>query len=191
MIKSFQPRRLLLLAMITHGMCCSAQVVIPRYESTTNSLLSSLASPLRQMLDAVNQEVTLARSLFADTNRVFDHEVVARALHHDRQPILVSFKSISFLFSYPSSNSVAPSYCEAGLVDDLLSSNQVVIRKASASTNEIPTSYVRVFAPRQHNPTADVDLILGVAPLANPEDLQYVRQSFRFVYRDGWREVAK
>jgi len=150
---------------------------VPKYAGKKSSLVPT----------KVQQEVHLARSLFAETNRIFDEKVYSLVRKDCQPPAIISFQLVSFVFSYPSTPGWAPSTCDTGQPDQLLCTAEGVSR-SSNSTNEIPLNYVRIVDPQKRDITADLDLLLGVAPLNKPKEVRYFRRSLRFVYQDGWIE---
>jgi hypothetical protein len=100
--------------------------------------------------------------------------------------MIVSFLLITFIFSSPSTNDPVYSFCEMGRPDELICTGVSVSRRPG-STNEIPLIRVSTVDPRKKDVTADLDLLIGVASLNKPQDIRYLRRSFSFVYRDGWR----
>jgi hypothetical protein len=62
------------------------------------------------------------------------------------------------------------------------------ISRRPGSTNEIPLIRVSTVDRHRKELTADLDLLVGVTPVAAPQDARYFRRSFRFVYRDGCKE---
>lgn len=152
-----------------------SQMRVPKYASKNSSLYPA----------SVQQEVHLARSLFAETNRIFDKKVFSLVRKDCQLPAIISFQLVSFVFSYPSTNGW-PSGCEGGQPDQLLCTAEGVSR--SSSTNEVPLNYVRIVNPHKKDITADLDLLLGVAPLNKPKEVRYFRRSLRFIYQDGWIE---
>ena len=79
------------------------------------------------------------------------------------------------------------SFCEMGRPDDLVWTGKRLSRRPGG-TNEIPLIRVSTVDRHKKEVTADLDLLLGVAPLSDPQDVRYFRRSFRFNYQDGWRE---
>lgn len=56
------------------------------------------------------------------------------------------------------------------------------------SVDQIPANYIYVVDPHVKNVIAEIDLLLGVAPLEKPQDATYFRRTFRFIYKNGWKE---
>jgi hypothetical protein len=155
----------------------SAQILVPKFTASANSLLPT----------SMQQETHLVDSLLAEPNKSFD-EAVYRAVRADvRPPAIISFHLVTFVFSYQTTNDYAGSFCEMGAADELICTGKSVSRRSS-STNEIPVNYVRIVDRQKREVTADLDLLVGVAPLKDPNDVHYLRRSFHFVYRDGWKE---
>jgi hypothetical protein len=157
----------------------SPPIQVPKYTGT-NTIFDGFYSN-----DFV-QQVDLPVALFQHTNTLFDTEIYESVRKTVKEPAVVSFFLITFIFSSPSTNDPVYSFSEMGNPDELIWSGKVVSRRPG-STNQIPL--IRVSTVDRHGKelTADLDLLLGVAPLNNPKDVEYVRRSFHFVYRDGWK----
>ena len=165
--------------LILGGLIASApaQILVPKFNASTNSLYP----PTTQ------QEVHLVRSLLVETNSSFEH-VLCRSVAADIKPAAVlSFHLLSFTFSYPSTNGCMPSQCEMAQPEELIWTAGGVSHRGGADS-EVPLNYVRIVDPRKKVITAELDLLVGTAPLSEPQSVRYCRRSFRFVYRDGWIE---
>jgi hypothetical protein len=159
----------------------ASTILVPKYTSDTNGLFSGKFS------ENWHQEAHLPVALFQQTNRSFDLKLSESVRTITKSPIIVSFLLVTFIFSSPNTNDPVYSFCEMGTPNDLVCSGKSVSRR-QGSANDIPL--IRVSTVDRHNKelSADLDLLLGVAPVDKPQDIQHVRRSFRFVYRDGWRE---
>jgi len=135
---------------------------------------------------AFNREVDFMRSLLEETNRNFDEKVYSSVRTNVSGPIVISYSLVSFVFHYPAGVAHAGSATEMGQPDELVCTKQSILRRAT--TNEIPANYIRILDTHRKDVSAELDLLLGVAPLGKPEDVKYLRRCFRYVYRDGWKE---
>jgi hypothetical protein len=133
------------------------------------------------------QEVNLPIALFQETNTTFDMKVCESLGTTIKPPMVVSFLLVTFIFSSPNTNDPVYSFCEMGLPDELVWTGKSVSRRPG-STNEIPLIRVSTVDRHKKDVTADLELLVGVAPLNDLHDVRYFRRSFRFVYRDGWQE---
>ena len=158
----------------------SPPILVPTFGTGTNGPLSRL------FFEYLPQEVNLPVALFQETNTTFDMKVCESVRTTIKPPMIVSFLLVTFIFSSPSTNDPVYSFCEMGRPDELICTGVSVSRKPG-STNEIPLIRVSTVDPHKKDVTADLDLLIGVAPLNKPQDIRYLRRSFRFVYRDGWR----
>jgi hypothetical protein len=158
----------------------SSPILVPSFNTDTNGPLSGLFS------EYLPQEVNLPVALFQETNTTFDIKVCESVGATTKRPMLISFLLVTFIFSSPSTNDPVYSFCEMGCLDELISNGGSVSRRPG-STNEIPLIRVSTVDPNKKDLTADLDLLIGVAPLDKPQKVQYLRRSFRFLYRDGWR----
>jgi len=158
----------------------SSPILVPKLGKGTNDLLS------RSFFEYLPQEVNLPVALFQETNTTFDMMVCESVRKTVKPPMTVSFLLITFIFSSPSTNDPVYSFCEMGHPDELIYTGGIISRRPGP-TNEIPLIRVSTVDTRKKGVTADLDLVVGVSPLAKPQDIQYLRRSFRFVYRDGWR----
>jgi hypothetical protein len=160
----------------------SPQILVPEFPPETNGLFSG-------WLPFVNlpQEVNLPVALFQETNLTFDTKIYESVRKTTKAPVVLSFLLITFIFSSPSTNDPVYSFCEMGQPDELVCTGTNVYRRPG-STNEIPLIRVSTVDRHKKEVTADLDLLIGIAPLENPQDVRYFRRSFRFVFRHGWRE---
>jgi hypothetical protein len=154
-----------------------SQILVPNYHPSTNSLLSA----------GIQQEAHLAVSLFAETNKTFDERVYQSVRSEAKPPLVISFHLISFVFFHPTTNDYVGSHSELGQPDELLCTGETISHR-KGSSNDIPLNYVRVVDRRRKEVAAELELLVGVASLKSPQDVRYFRRSFRFVYRDGWKE---
>jgi hypothetical protein len=122
-----------------------------------------------------------------ETNKAFDEMVYKSVRASIKPPAIISYHLVTFVFSYPTTNDYVGSSCEMGRPDELICTSESVSRRID-STNEIALNYVRIVDPHRKQVTADLDLLIGGAPLSDPRDVQYFRRSFRFLYGGGWRE---
>jgi hypothetical protein len=135
--------------------------------------------------ESVRREVDLIQSLFVLTNSSFDKKVCASLGLQDKHE--VTFHQVSFIFSYPRTNDMAPSACELGSPDALRFMDGKVVRVASQPEGT-PLTYVRVVDSGKTNITAEVDALVAVSSMASPRVVRYHRRSFHFVYADGWKD---
>ena len=159
----------------------SSQVLVPKVASDTNALFSGAFSGY------LPQEVNLPVALFQETNTTFDMKVCESVRATIKPPMVVSFHLVTFIFSSPNTNDPVYSFCEMGRPDDLVCIGRSVSRRPG-STNEVPLIRVSTVDRHKKDVTAELDLLISVAPLDAPQDIRYFRRSFRFVYRDGWKE---
>ncbi|HYG36022.1 MAG TPA: hypothetical protein VEC99_14625 [Clostridia bacterium] len=155
----------------------SPRIVVPKWTADTNGFFS----------ETMQQESHLPVALFHCTNAPFEHRLYESVSGNAKPPVIISFHLVSFVFSSPNTNDLVFSSCEMGSPDELVCNGKSVSRRPG-STNEIPLIRVSTVDRRKNQLTADLDLLLGVAPLSDPQDKQYFRRSFRFVYADGWKE---
>jgi hypothetical protein len=155
----------------------SAQITIPKLSPNDQSILP----------EGIRQEWHLAVSLFSVTNQSFDTAVFKSVRSIVKPPFVTTFEQISFVFSYPTNNEFVVSHCEMGLPVSLLCSGESVTRTNMSRTNEIPLNYVRIVDPHKKTLTAELDLLIRLESVGRPEDVQFVRRSFQFANRDGWK----
>jgi hypothetical protein len=160
----------------------SPPILVPELPPVTNGLVS--AGPPQGYLP---QEVNLPVSLFQETNRTFDTKICESVRKTTKPPVVISFPLITFFFSSPDTNDPVYSFCEMDQPDELVCTGTNVFRRPGP-TNLIPVIRTSTVNTRKKEVTADLDLLIGVAPLNKPQDIQYFRRSFRFVFRHGWRE---
>jgi len=157
--------------------------------SVFSQTVATNASSFSELPFAVtlNREVDLMRSLFAETNTSFDEKVLQSVEKDAKRPVVISYQLISFIFYYPTGVVyLTSSSTEMDQPDELVCTMAGVTRKAT--TNEISANCVRLMDSQRATVGADLDLLLGVAPLERPQDTRYVRRTFRFVYKNGWTE---
>jgi hypothetical protein len=135
----------------------------------------------------IQQELDLPVALFQKTNTSFDEKVYESVRRAIKPPAIISFHMITFVFSSPSTNDLVFSFCEMGQPDELICTGKSVSRRPG-STNEVPLNRIRTVDRHKKDVAADLDVLVGVAPPNDPQDVRYFRRSFRFVYRDGWKE---
>ncbi|MEQ1934874.1 MAG: hypothetical protein ABL962_13525 [Fimbriimonadaceae bacterium] len=155
----------------------SSLIVVSKFTPNTNGLFSA----------NLQQEFHLPVALFQETNTSFDTKVYESVRTDVKPPMIVSILLVTFIFSSPNTNDPVYSFCEMGTPDELICTGTNVSRRLG-STNEIPLIRVSTVNRHKKEVTADLDLLLGVAPLNDPKDIRYLRRSFRFIYRDGWKE---
>jgi hypothetical protein len=156
------------------------EIAVPKFAVRTNSLYPA----------STQREVHLIRSLFVETNKAFDEKVVKSFEADAKPPAIVTFHLVSFVFSYPTTNDYVGSASEIGRPNELIWTTEGIARREGA-TNKIhwiPLNYVRIVDDQRKVVTAELDMLIGVAPLKNPEEVRYFRRSFRFVHGDVWRE---
>lgn len=134
----------------------------------------------------LNREVDFMRSLLEEPNRDFDQKVYASVGTNGTGPIVISYSLVSFVFHYPAGVPHAASATEMVQPDQLVCTKEGVKRREIK--DEIPANYVRISDSQTKVIGAELDLVLSVAPLGKPENTKCVRRSFRFVYRNGWKE---
>lgn len=159
----------------------ASKILVSRYTPETNGLLSGIS------LGDLPQISHLPVALFMETNTTFDAKVYESVRTTVKPPIVVSFLLVTFIFSSPNTNTPVYSFCEMGQPQELLCTGTNISRRPG-STNEIPLIRVSTVDRNKKDLTADLDLLVGVAPAADPQDVRYFRRSLRFVYRDGWKE---
>ena len=135
---------------------------------------------------AANREVDFMRSLLEETNRDFDQKVYGSVRTNTSGPIVISYSLVSFVFHYPAGIAHAPSATEMVQPNQLVCTKEGITRQDTK--DEIPGNYVRISDSNSKEVTAELDLLLSVAPLGKPEELKPLRRSFRFVYRNGWKD---
>jgi hypothetical protein len=172
---------LAIVAVIVSSAIAGSTILVPKYTPGTNGLLSGPCS------ENLAQESHLPVALFQEANTTFDLKLCESVRTAVKPPITVSFLLVTFVFSSPSTNDPVYSFCEMGQPHQLLCTGTNVLRRPGA-TNEIPLIRVSTVDRHIKDLTADLDVLVGVAPAADPKDARYVRRSFRFVYRNGWRE---
>jgi hypothetical protein len=136
--------------------------------------------------ETVLRELDLIRPLFADTNMIFDAEVCKSVKALSKEPAVVTYQLVSFVFHYPTTNGSGGSTTELWSTDELICAKEGISRRAT--TNQIPANYVRVLDTQRKQVSCDLDLLLGVAPLQGPQEVKCFRRTFRFTYQNGWRE---
>ncbi len=159
----------------------SSPILVPKFTPSTNGPVSGLLS------ENLQQEIHLPVALFQETNASFDLKVCQSVRRAAKPPMVISFLLVTFIFSSPNTNDPVYSFCEMGRPDELICTGRSVSRRPG-STNEIPLIRVSTVDRHKKELSADLDLLIGVAPMDHPQDIQYFRRSFRFVYRDGWKE---
>lgn len=155
-----------------------SQIAIPKFRAASDALIPP----------STQQEVHLVRSLFVETNSAFDERVCESVRSIIKPPLTLSYQLISFVFTYPTTNGWVPSQTELGHPDGLLYTGDKILH-ASDFTNEIPLNYVRVVDSDQKEILAELEVLVRIAPLKDPGLVRTVRRSFRFVYRDTWKEI--
>jgi hypothetical protein len=133
-----------------------------------------------------NREVDFMRSLLHEPNKDFDQKLYASVGTNSEGPIIISYRLVSFVFFYPPGIAHAPSATEMVRPDQLLCTEGTVKRRAAK--DEIPANYVRISDSQRKVVGAELDLVLSVASLDKPGESKCLRRSFRFVYRNGWKE---
>ena len=137
--------------------------------------------------EASNREVELATSLLEDTNKNFDQKLYRSLITNDSSSVVITFHMASFVFYYPTGVAFLPeSGTDMANPDELVCTKDGISRRAT--TNQVPGSVVRLLDTRKKNVEAEFDLLLGVAPLQRSQDVRYFRRTFRYVYKDGWKE---
>jgi hypothetical protein len=159
----------------------SPEIRIPSFIQTADSGLSLIPK-------STSEEMDLARSLFVETNGGFDARLCKSVGTALKSPALVSFRMINFIFFYSRTNDYLVPVCEMSDPDELICMPRKFSRK-NVFTNEVPVNYIRLVDPRAREVTADLELLVSVAPLGNPKEVAYFRRSFRFAYRKGWIEI--
>lgn len=153
------------------------------------SKMPTLASP------EANREMALVRGLLVKPNSVtitnFDKQI-CRSLHlRHGKPMVVSMCLITFTFYHPRTNADIPSCyganTEPGDPDELVCNHGTICR-TNLISNEVPVNYVQLVDTSKRQDEADVDLLLGVAPLQDLQDMRYFKRSFRFVWNGDWKE---
>lgn len=162
----------------------SSQILAPELPSDTNGPVSGWPG-----IGDLPQEVNLPVALFQETNVIFDTEIYQSVRKTIKPPVVISFLLVTFIFSSPNTNNPVYSFCEMGRPDELICTGTNVFRRPG-STNEIPLIRVSTVDRHKKELTADLDLVIGVAPTDNPQDIRYLRRSFRFVFEHGWKERA-
>lgn len=147
---------------------------------------------------SILRELQLMRPLMVETNQSFDEAICKSIRTNSTQTLVVSYQEISFVFHYPTTNHldapssskidnlVVPSSSEIGHPYQLLC-KQTGVSRVTLYTNDVPLNYIRLYDPSQKQISAELDLLLGVSSLENPQDIRYVRRSFHFTYKDGWK----
>jgi len=156
-------------------------ILVPKYTPETNALLPGPWS------ENLAQESHLPVALFQETNSTFDLKLYESVRTDVKPPVIVSFVLVTFVFSSPNTKDPVYSFCEMGQPQELICTGTTVSRRPG-TTNEIPLIRVSTVDRHKKDLTADLDLLICVAPVKDPKDTQYVRRSFRFVYRNGWEE---
>ena len=156
----------------------SSQITVPKFAATNNWLLSA----------STQQEVHLVRSLFVETNKAFDEQICESVRSIMKPPITISYQLISFVFIYPTTNGWMASHTELGQPDGLLCTSGGISHTRDF-TNDIPLNYVRVVDSDKKEIIAELEVLVSVAPLKDPRAARTMRRSFRFAYRDAWKEL--
>lgn len=159
----------------------ATKILVPKYTPETNGFFSGIP------IGDLPQITHLPVALFMETNATFDTKVYESVRTTAKPPFAVSFRLVTFVFSSPNTNTPVGSTSEMAEPDELFCTGTNVVRRPGP-TSEIPLIRVLTVDRRKKELTADLDLLLGVAPVAAPQDVRYVRRSLRFVYRDGWKE---
>ena len=163
----------------------SSEILVPKFIPGTNGFyFSETNGPLSGNLP---QEIHLPVALFQETNMGFDRRLYESVRKTIKPPMIISFLLVTFIFSSPNTNDPVYSFSEMGQPDELICTGKSVSRRPG-STNQVPLIRVSTVDRRKKDLAADLDLLIGVAPLDDPKDVRYLRRAFHFVYRDGWKE---
>ena len=161
-------------------------LTVPPMVFSQSSKTNASIFPELAWAETYNREVDLIHSLLNETNGTFDQNAFRSLRTNANSPTIISFHSVSFTFYYPTGLVFAGSSTEMAKPDELLCTSGGISRRAA--TNEIPANYVRVRDTHRKRVEAELDLLLGIAPLQQPKDIRYSRRSFRFVYEKGWKQ---
>jgi hypothetical protein len=172
---------LAIVATTASSVIAGSTILVPNYTPETNGIPAGLFS------EHLAQESHLPVALFQETNSTFDLKLYESVRTTVKPPVIVSFLLVTFVFSSPNTNDPVYSFCEMDQPHELVCTDTNVSRRPG-STNEIPLIRVSTVDRHKKDLTADLDLLIGVAPTEDPKDIRYVRRSFRFVYRNGWKE---
>ena len=137
------------------------------------------------------REEDLRQKLFVETNKFgisrFDEMVCQSVRADSRHAVIISYQLISFTFYHPTTNDFVVSFAEMADVYELLRQRGKISR-TDLRTNEIPWNFVRVVDPTRRYLAAELHLLLEISTLENPSTTRYVRRSFRFVDKNGWKD---
>jgi hypothetical protein len=151
---------------------------------------ASFTNYLQSIIPSINQKADLGALLHFNTDEDvtcdFDEQVCKSLPANSTSPRIISCKEISCVFHYRTTNECIPSYQEMGGSYNLIYRDGKITR--TNSVDEIPGNYIYVVDPHVKNVIVEIDLLLGVAPLEKPQDVMYFRRTFRFVYKNGWKE---
>jgi len=150
------------IAMGTSPATAASKIAVSKYTPGTNGLLSGIS------IGDLPQISHLPVALFQETNTTFDTRIYESVRTTAKAPIVVSYLLVTFIFSSPNTNTGVYSFSEMGQPDELLCTATNVCRR-QGSTNEIPLIRVSTVNRNKKDLTADLDLLVGVAPAADPQ----------------------
>ena len=114
----------------------------------------------------------------------FDKQVCKSLGIHSRSPMMISCKELSCVFFSSETNQWFGSQQEMGGSLDLIYHDGQIIR--TNTDEQVPDDTILLFDPNVKELTVEINLLLSVAPVGRPQDVKYVRRSFRFVHRNRW-----
>lgn len=118
----------------------------------------------------------------------FDAQICRSLNIKSKSPVIITFQEVSFIFHYPTAKARIKSSQEMSSWWDLIYRDGEITRTNSA--DQVPFNDIGLVDPSVTNEMVEIDLLLGVAPLEKPQDIKYVRRSFRFVYSKEWKEAG-
>ena len=140
------------------------------------------------LVSSVNAVADLAAQLNWNTNEdmvsAFDKRVCESLGLRPKSPVFVSYKELSLVIHLPTTNECFDSSQEMGGSLNLIYSDKKIVRTNSEA--QVPANYIRLYDPKVKELTVEIDLLLSTMPLDRPQEVKYLRRSFRFVHRNRW-----
>lgn len=144
----------------------------------------------KNYIPSINAEADLGALLHGNIKESipsdFDEQICKSLSIKSESPMIISFQEMSFVFHYRTSKECIESSQDMSPLWGLIYQDGKITR--TTNTDQVPVNYVRIVDPAVKNTIVEIDLLLGVAPLEKPQDVKYVRRSFRFIYNNGWKE---
>jgi len=101
-----------------------------------------------------------------------------------KTPMIISYKEFSLIFHNGKTNECLESSQEMGPLPHLVYQNGAITR--TNNEEKVLSNYIWIVDPNIKEPMVEIDLLVSVEPIGRPQDVKYMRRSFRYVYRNGW-----